>query len=103
MSQLLHGFLPGAQPQGLLFSWSFSYSESGLGEKYADEDDGCEVCESDRGGLGRSPNDSKLAFTRFWSERHVRNPWLPDVCLGAFCSLAKDGVLSRDGEVGSIS
>lgn len=70
--QLSHSFT-GMQPQALVASTSFSVSESGLGEKYADEDDGWDVRESERGGLGRSPKVSKLECKRLWSERHVRN------------------------------
>ena len=69
-----HAFVPGTQSQVSVDSRSFSYSESGLGEKYADDVDGCDSRESERGGLGRSPNVSRLAFMRLWSGRHVRDP-----------------------------
>ena len=99
-SQPSHVFTPGTQSQVSVDSRSFSYSESGLGEKYADDDDGCDARESERGGLGRSPNVSRLALMGFWSERHVRDAWPPDACLDALGSLE---AWSHDGEAGSIS
>lgn len=59
----------------MLNSGSLSDSDSGLGEKYVDEDDGCDSRESDSEGLGCSR-------------------------LGSFANVA---VLSHAGDVGSIS
>lgn len=59
----------------MLNSGSFSASDSGFGEKYVDDDDGCDSRESDSEGLGCNR-------------------------LGSFANVA---VLSHAGDAGSIS
>lgn len=101
-SQASHELKSGIQPQCFIRLSPASISESGLGEKYVDDVDGRESLESDRGGLGRSPNVSRLE-AKFRSDRHVRSVRFPDIGRAAFDSLAAAVIFSNEGEPGRRS